>query len=284
MGTEATPTRGTTSPPAPENDPYFYGWRMVSRSDEYGQTWEKVPLTPWDVLHPEEEDFIVTNSANDRIIHYLKTVFEERVAGRAGVQVLCDHRVLWEIPMLGAHGPDVVVFENLNKPWNSLRATFPVMEMGARPLVIVEVTSPSTRYIDLDDKVEDYHKAGVPLYVIGDWRESVEGRPYIRLIAYRTTPEGYVRIAENPRGVWVEALKVWIQADGERLVCADERGHPIPEMREQRNAERVRADGEKQRADAEKQRADAEQIARLAAEQKLKDLEAELRRLRGDTN
>ncbi|MCI0702010.1 MAG: Uma2 family endonuclease [Planctomycetia bacterium] len=278
MGTEATPTRPITSPPAPADDPYFYGWRMVPRLDERNrQTWEKVPLTPWDVLHPEEEDFIVNNDAHDRDIHYLKVVFEERVAGRAGVKVLCDHRVLWENAALGAHGPDVVVFENLNKPWNARRGTFSVKEMDARPLVIIEVTSPSTRYIDLDDKVEDYYKAGVPLYIIADRRETNDGGAFIRLLGYRTTPEGYVRIPEDAKGVWIEALKVWIQAEGDRVVCADEHGNSIPDLRERLDAERQRAETAEAARNAEKQRADA-------AEQKLKEMEAELKRLRDETN
>lgn len=291
MSDEATRARPITSPPAPAGDPYFYGWRMVPRWDERNrQTWEKVPLTPWDVLHPEEEDFIVNNDAHDRDTHYLKAVFEDRAAARDGVLVLCDHRVLWEVESLGAHGPDVAVFERLNQPWNSRRATFPVKEMGARPVVIVEVTSPSTRYIDPDDKVEDYFKAGVPLYVVADRRETNEGRAFIRLLGYRATPEGYVRIPDDPKGVWIEALKVWVRADGDLVLCADEGGNPIPDLREQRDikaeradAEMARAEAEKQRADAEKERADAELAARLAAELKLQELEAELKRLRGAT-
>jgi colicin import membrane protein len=265
MGTEATPSTRTSSPPAPAGDPYFYGWRMVPRwEDRGGQTWEKMPLTPWDVLHPEEDDFIVHNDAHDRDIHYLKAVFEEQVAGRAGVKVLCDHRVHWGVTDLGAHAPDVVVFEKLNKSWDSNRGTFPVKEMGARPLVVVEVTSPSTRYIDFDEKIEEYHRAGVPLYVVADRRESADGRSYVTLLGHRSTPEGYVRIPHDPKGVWVEPLKLWILADGDRVACADEHDNRIPD-----------------RAGLRDQR-DTEKAARLAAEQKLKGLEAELKRLRGE--
>ena len=277
MSSEAKPSRRSRPAPAAPGDPYFYGWRMTPRWDERGaQRWEKVPLTHWDVLHPEEEDFIVTSDAHDRDIHYLKDVFEDRLAGRDGVRVLCDHRVLWGPPELGAHGPDVIVFEGLNRPWDALRATFPVAEMGAHPVVVVEVTSPSTRDADLDEKVTDYHRAGVPLYVIADRRER-DGRAFIHLIAYRTTPDGYVRVPDDPNGVWIEALKVWIQISGDLLVCNDENGVRILDLDAQRNIEKARADAEKQRADAEKQRADA-------AEQKLKELEAELKRLRGDTH
>jgi|SRR5579883_43456 len=264
MANETTLSRLTTSPPAANGDPYFYGWRMVPRLDEHNrQKWEKVPLTAWDVLHPEEEDFIVNNDAHDQDIHYLKAVFEDRIAGREGMRVLCDHRVLWEIESLGAHGPDIIVFQNLNKPWNILRGTFPVKEMGATPVVIVEVTSPSTRYVDLDEKVEDYYKAGVPLYIIADRRETKDGSAYIRLLGYRSTPGGYTRLPEEPKGIWIESLKVWVGGEDDRVICADEHGTPIPDLRNQR--------------DAEKQRADA-------AEQKLKELEAELKRLRSDAN
>lgn len=274
MGTETTPSRRTNSPPAPADDPYFYGWRMVPRWDgRGGQTWEKVPLTPWDVLHPEEEDFIVHNDAHDRDIHHLKDIFEERVAGRVGMKVLCDHRILWEIPKLGAHGPDVIVLENLNKPWDPTRGTFPVKEMGAKPLLIVEVTSPSTRYIDLDEKVEEYHAAGVPLYVVVDRRDGADGREFAILIGYRATPDGYVRMPHDPKGVWVEPLKLWIQAEGDRVVCEDEYGSRIPDRAELRR-----------QINTEKARADAAQLARQNAEQKMKELEAELRRLRGETN
>lgn len=263
MGTEATPRSRIDTPP-PAGDPYFYGWRMVPRWHENGgQTWEKVPLTEWDVLHPEEDDFIVTPAAHDRDIHYVKDAFEEQFAGRAGMRVLCDHRVDWEIPGLGAHGPDVVVFGNLNGPWNEKRATFAVKEMGAKPLVVVEVTSPSTRYIDMDDKVVDYYRAGVPLYVICDRRDAADGRGYINMFGYRATPEGYVRVPQDPNGVWVEAVRLWIRGDGDRVVCVDEQGKRIPDLREQR--------------DAEKQRADT-------AEQKLRELEAELKRLRETKN
>jgi colicin import membrane protein len=165
-----------------------------------------------------------------------------------------------------------------------LRGTFPVKENGANPLVIVEVTSPSTRYVDLDEKVEDYHKAGVPLYIIADRRETNDGSAFIRLLAYRTTPEGYVRVPDDPKGVWIEALKVWVQAEGDLVVCADEHGNRIPDLRTQRDtAEKEREAERTARATAEKER-DAEQAARLAAEQKLKELYGEFKRLRGDTN
>ena len=47
-------------------------------------------------------------------------------------------------------------------------ATLDVAAEGARPALVVEVTSPSTRENDLGTKPDFYHRAGVPLYVIAD--------------------------------------------------------------------------------------------------------------------
>jgi Uma2 family endonuclease len=244
------------------SDPYFYGWRMVPRwDDKTTQTWEKVPLTEWDVLHPEEEDFIVNNDAHDRVVNYLRGVLEDCIRSRDNLRLLHDHRVLWANTRLGAHGPDLVVFADLNKPWNTHRGTFPVAEMGARPVLIIEVTSPSTRYIDLDNKVVDYYLAGVPLYVIVDLRETTDGQPYTRVMGYRSTPEGYTRIPDDTNGIWVEEFRIWIVAQGNNLLCLDEQRNVIPDLFEQRDTERA---------------------ARLEAEAKILALEAELKRLRGD--
>ncbi len=58
--------------------------------------------------------------------------------------------------------------------------------VAVRPLLVVEVTSPSTRRIDLEDKAEEYARAGVPEYwvvdlVAGEFVGHVlEGRAYRR--------------------------------------------------------------------------------------------------------
>lgn len=271
MGTE------TTNPPAPPPagpDPYYYGWRMVPRwDDQHRQTWEKVPLTEWDVLHPEEGDFIVNNAAHDRDVHYLRGVFEEVVAGRPGLLLLTDHRVLWQVPGLGAHGPDVIVFDGVAAPWDPNRATFPVRDMGARPVVVVEVTSPSTKYVDTDNKVVEYFKAGVPLYVIADRRE-IDDRVFLSVYAYRATPDGFVRVPDgDPSGVRVEPLDLWIRSEGGRVICADAAGNRFPD--------RLELVSDKRAVEAERDTLKA-QAADLASRNA--ELEAELRRLRGEAN
>ncbi len=58
--------------------------------------------------------------------------------------------------------------------------------VAVRPLLVVEVTSPSTRRIDLEDKAEEYAQAGVPEYWVVDLVAGqfvghvLEGRAYRR--------------------------------------------------------------------------------------------------------
>ena len=281
MGTETT--RSPVPPPA-DPDPYYYGWRMVPRWDSRGgQTWEKQPLTEWDVLHPEEGDFVVQTPAHDYDCHYLRDAVEEALGGRPGIGVFTDLRVDWQVPGLGAHGPDVVAFEGLAAPPDRERATFPVKDAGGRPLLVVEVTSPSTRNLDLDEKVTEYHRAGVPVYVVVN-RQEVRGRPFLTVLGYRHTPEGYVRLPEQHGGVWVESVGVSIRPLGDRVTCIDRTGNRIadrPELVQQRDALYLRATTAEAERDAELKRADAERARADEATRKLAELEAELRRLRG---
>jgi hypothetical protein len=308
MGTDAPPLL-SRSPLAPVGDPYFYGWRMVPRWDGAGNNhWEKVPLTAWDVLHPEEDDFIVQTDAHDHDCHYLKDALEEALAGRPGTDVFSDLRIDWQVPALGVHGPDIAVFEGLNAPWVREQGTFPVKDMGARPLLVIEVVSPNTRDIDTVSKVIEYHRAKVPVYVLVH-RDESGGQPVVRTEAYRYEPAGYVPIPDDPRGVWVESVGLWVRGHGDRIACFDAHGVRTPERPEltrERNELRVRAEAERQRAEAaevaqreEKARADTEKVRAEVAEtalrdekaradenaRKLAELEAELKRLRGgDTN
>jgi colicin import membrane protein len=294
--------------PGPPDDPYFYGWRVVLHWDDDGSHhWEKVPLTAWDVLHPEEDDFVVQTPAHDYDCHYLRDALEDALRGRPGVEVFTDLRVDWQVPGLGAHGPDVIAFEGLKAPWDRDRGTLPVKDAGARPLLVVEVTSPNTRDLDLNDKVTDYHRAGVPVYVVVN-RQEVKGRPFVTVFGYRHTPDGYVRLPEQRGGVWVESAGVLIRPLGDRVTCIDRTGNRIadrPELVQQRDALHLRVttaeaerDAERRRAEAERERANAEQAQAAAARaerdaekaradeaaRKLAELEAELRRLRGETD
>jgi hypothetical protein len=167
------------------------------------------------------------------------------------------------------------------------------------------VTSPATRDIDLDDKVLEYFQGGVPYYAIVDARHRPEGRQ-IRFLLYRANGEGYMRVRQRrPGRLWLEPVRLWLAAEEGQVIAFDEHDNRLKSYTEEVEARReaeARAEAEAQarreaetralaemtraetaetRALAEMARAEAEAQARREAEARLKEMEAELRRLRG---
>jgi colicin import membrane protein len=264
----------------PEPDPWRFGWRYVREKLPSGD-WrtKKVPLTEADVLHPQEEDFIVQTPEHIQDCTDLDNIIQFRVAGRLGVVVLHDCRIEWGIAGLGAHGPDIAVFENVGS-WDRTLGTFRVAQLGARPLVVIEVTSPGTRNVDLDDKVIEYFRARIPLYIIIDHRV-FEDRRDLRLIVYKAASEGYMRVDLDEQGrVWIEPLRMSLGVVENQLACFDEHGKRLGSYVEVA----LRLEAETERAEAAAQRAaeaeaKAQTAAQRAAEAEAKiQAEAEARR------
>ncbi len=257
----------TPPPPAEQDDPWRIGWRYVRREGPDGQMKvERVPLHQEDLLHPEEEDFIVENPAHDDICAYLRGALLQHLAGKSGMVVLHDCRVDWGVAGVQPLCPDFSVFGNVHVPWDRNRGTFEVAALGARPLLAVEVTSPTTRDVDLDEKVDLYFRANIPFYAIVDSRPHPTGGREIRLIGYRLDTknhQGYFRAPTDDHGrLWLETIRLWLAAVGEHVVCFNERGERLIDL-----PDALRA------VEAATARADA-------AEARAKELEAELQRLR----
>ena len=255
---EAVPAAGS-----PE-DPFRYGWRTVVRRQPDGRlAREQIPLTLKDLLFPEEGDFEVHYASHDEFCGFLKAIFMSRVDHDPMGKVLSDCRVRFDVPGLEPLGPDVAVFANLRNDWDG--GTLEVAETGARPVLVVEITSASTRLNDFGPKKAYYHQAGVPLYIIVDTRPGTK-RHRMKLHGFRRTPEGYDPLPLDDQG-WlrVEPLGIWLAIEEDRIVSIDgQTGERIGDF-----AEQVRA-----RAEAEARNRDLE--ARMLA------MEAELRRLRGE--
>jgi colicin import membrane protein len=261
-----------------ERDPFFYGWRYVFKKGTDGKDKRvQVPLTQADVLHPQEDDFIMQNEAHEEDCHYLKTVLTAHLAGKPGIVIYRDQRIDWGVPEIEPHGPDLAVLADVPDDRNPQQGTLHLSATGARPLLVLEVTSPSTRDLDLDEKVIEYDRAGVPFYAIVDRRIRNDGEE-LRLLAYRATDEGYVRVRPDAQG-WLalEPIGLSLGMEGSNLVCRDERGERLMDYREvtQRFREALA------RAQAAEARAQAEAQARQAAEERVRQLEAEINRLHG---
>ena len=142
-----------------------------------------------------------------------------------------------------------------------------VSEQGKPPDLVLEIASEGTGHIDVGEKREFYQGLGIPEY----WRFDASGEYHgARLAGDRLVEGRYepVDVAEVTRGVlegYSAALNLnWRWTEG-RLGCYDPAtGLHIASF----ETERVRADTAESRADT--------------AEARVLELEAELRRVRGD--
>ena len=298
MSTIYDPAMPVSSPPAA--DPFRHGWRYVRVTRPDGSVdVDQVPLSLEDVLHPEEGDVNLHCEGHDEDCKYLKAALQARLAANPTALVLSDCRVDFSTPGVRPLGPDIVVFFDSTHYTNWY--TFEVAAEGVRPVLVIEVTSPDYRKNDFVAKLDYYHRAGVPLYVIVDSDEPEVGRR-IDFYAYRNTPEGYERIELAERRVWLEPVGLWLEVtesrSGERVSLYDPQlgqdyGTYVQEFaraqaeRDRAEAESDRADAastlaihERARANAEKARADNEARARVDLEEQVRRMSEELKRFR----
>lgn len=235
-------------------DPFRYGWRYRQSVDVHGVlVIEQIPLTVEDLLHPQEGDQGTHRAEHQRRRRYLCDVFEGQLRHDPTAVILDDVRVAWDVPDLGAHGPDIAVILGVRerKNWS----TFDVAQEGVRPALLIEITSPETASIDRSVKLEEYEVAGVPLYVIIDGVSRRQDTA-LRILAYELTPIGYRPASTNERGwFWIAPVRLWLGITDGELACFAEAGQRLGNFVTQLD-----------RAEA--------------AEQRVRELEAELRRLR----
>jgi Uma2 family endonuclease len=256
--------------PGSPADPFRYGWRYVVRRQPSGRLGrEQIPLTLEDLLFPKEGDQTPQFPSHTDDCHYLVNVFSTRVADNPMAMVLSDCRIRYDVPGLRPLGPDVAIFFNLRRDWDG--GTLDVAETGARPALVVEITSPDTRKHDFGPKKDYYHQAGVPLYVIVDARPGPKGRR-VKLHGFRRDPAGYEPLPLDDLGrLWIGALGIWLAVGDRRVICI-----------EGRTGERFLDYVELVRARAAAEARLAEIRARAEKESRIRNLEAELRRLGGE--
>jgi Uma2 family endonuclease len=253
----------TAPAPLPDEDPFRYGWRYVRRpTPDDPDHLEQVPLTLDDVLHPEVGDFLVHSDRHETDRMYLTAVLRARLEPSGQAIVLSDVRVAWDVPDLRPHGPDVMVIPGLRerRDWS----TFDVAEEGARPALIIEITSPETRENDVERKVAHYARAGVAQYVIVD-DVGRRGERQLQVLDYRLVGEHYRLQPPDARGwVYLELAGLWLGVEGDHVVCYTDDGTAFGDYATvvQQAAEEAAA-----RAEAEARARAAEEQARAAAEQ-----------------
>jgi Uma2 family endonuclease len=258
-----------TKPPR-QPDAFPYGWRFVKKLLPDGRTdLVQVPLTLDDVLHPQEGDVIPESTYQERDAEYLRPIFRQRAARLPGGFFLADCLIHWGVRGVRNHSPDLTVFRAVAQPPVENLGTFRVRTFGGRCVLVVEIVSPDTRENDVVHKLAEYHQVRVPLYVLIDQERDNGPRT---VVGHRYTARRYVRMRPDRQGrVLLKPLGLWLVVEDQLAVCYDAD-----------TGERVRDYDQVCRAqlDAEQQ-ARQEAEARRHAERRVRELEAELRRLRG---
>jgi Uma2 family endonuclease len=244
-----------TQPPQP--DPFRYGWRFIRKLLPDGSTdLVQVPLTLEDVLHPQEGDVIPESTYQERDAEYLRPIFRERVARLPGGYFLADCLIDWNVPGVRNHSPDLTVFRDVPHPPVENIGIFRVRQFGGRCVLVVEIVSPDTRENDVVHKLREYHQVRVPLYVLIDQERENGPRG---VVGHRYTPRRYVRLRPDRQGrVLLKPLGLSLAVEDELAVCYDAE-----------TGERLGDYGQERRA-------------REAAEGRVRELESELRRVRGE--
>lgn len=156
--------------------------------------------------------------------------------------------------------PDLLIAFDVDPQLYDEQNGYVISDQGKAPDFILEVASPSTARVDTVDKREDYAAFGVREY----WRFDHTGESHgTRLAGDRLVGERYepIAVAEFEPDVLQgesEALGLWLRWDHGQLDWIDPAtGRHIPTF-------------------------DEERAGRLAAEARVRELEAELRRLEGE--
>ncbi len=140
---------------------FAYGYREVRKKVAEGRYRRvRVPLTLKDVLHPKFGDVHVLSDPHSEDCTYLRTGLKCRTAADPSAVVLTDCEIFWDIPRLKHHSPDLAVIFGVER--QKLWKTFRVKIEKVRPRLIIEVTSPKTRIVDIKTKVRQYARRGCP--------------------------------------------------------------------------------------------------------------------------
>jgi len=217
----------------PKEDPFRYGWRFIKVTTPEGDEIERqVPLTEEDVLHPLEGDFIVNTEVHDQIVSYLKLAMQSPYVERPDIVVIGNMRVDWGSKLGWAHGPDVAVFSGVRGTWSARQGTFYPAKLKAKPLLVIEATSPSTRGNDFGYKLREYYQVGVIVYVIIDIPYDGEFGD-IQLFGYQAGKAQYEALPKDDKGrLWLEAVRLWLGVEGSDVYLDDAEGSRLPDYNE----------------------------------------------------
>jgi len=254
------------------------GWRYIETTTEEGQVKrERVPLTAYEFLHPQEGYVIVHTTPHGRNVTYIDNTVNTHLIHEPQTFVLNDVRTDFNLPGIEPVSPDVSVIFDVReeKDWS----TFDCQEEGAYPSVVFEVTSPKTRSSDFGEKYDYYRWAGVSYYVIldihYDRNKQVSG---YSLFVYELDGNEYMEMKPDHQDrYWLPTLGIWVGLGDKGILCYDALGnlllsheeaiHALNEKEIERSAAQALADEQTRLVEQETARA-AEQ-ERIAEQERM---------------
>ena len=242
------------------------------------------PAATTDIFYPETDGMPLPDALY-QLRHFLEilTVLKSFFSLRKDVAVSGDNFIYYEEGNPHANlAPDcfVLIGGNVDSLWDNNR--YLMWEVGKAPDFVLEIGSLSTWRKDLGDKRDLYARLGVVEYWMFD---PSGGDHYGFALRGETLVDGEYRELDMVRGadgsVWgySPVLNLELHWRGGRLWFYDPVGGRWLENTEEAIA---RAESAEARAHAAEAERELERAARESAESRLAEIEAELRRLRGE--
>jgi len=255
------------------------GWRYVEKPGKNGQVeYERVYLTAYELLHPQEDYTIVHKSPHDSNTERIGIGTKTHLANVPDVRVFGDLRTDLNLQGIRPISPDVSVIFGVSQ--ERIWSTFNCQKEGVYPSVVFEVTSPGTRENDFGEKFDYYCRAEIPYYVILDieygWDGPLETAIY-HLHLFEYIGGKYKEKQANAEGrYWIPPLKMWMGVGSTGILFYDESGKLLPTPEE---LKRTLGETEQQRDAAlehadEQERIARKEAARAAAQERLAQQEA----------
>ncbi|MDM8550771.1 Uma2 family endonuclease [Desulfobacterales bacterium HSG2] len=271
------PVSADMDPHEETGDRYYYGYRTIIEYDEDGEcviTYR--PLTPDDLLDPEEGDVYMLGTLHNRDVERLRSIIRFRLRDREDMTVYSDLKMDWGVEDLPNPAPDISVIRNVRDP-DRPRGVFYVSEEGVIPCFILEVVSPRYRNADINKKPDIYRRAGVSeCFIVDPGLKDDEISYTIR--GYKLIGNRYVSATPDTRGRFYSKLTdVWlgVSESGDRIIVIDGRtGEELLSDEERADKETEARQIAEARAETAEARADQESEARESAEARAETAEA----------
>jgi Uma2 family endonuclease len=196
------------------------GWREEQQRTPEGRVERiRIPLTAEEALHPKEGYVMPERSEHDFISDDLCDMLRAYFAKQPGMVVYRNLSFEWDDPAVKTLTPDVAVVPNVQEPKRN-RSQFVVASEQTRPMLIVEIVSPSSREADRVTKVKSYARVGVAEYVYIDSRVR-KGQILWEIAGYRLEDGHYTPMLPDEDGalycatvdlrIGIEDGKVWLE-------------------------------------------------------------------------